>query len=389
MKTTRTALLLLALAGLVSGCSSDTPSAATPVRDREADIRSVIEMQRRGELDDTRALALVASMVGMPPAGEAAPARRAIVFAEATPATPAPVVEKTAPATRRPVVTGRLRSVGSDSMDRIMEDWTKSFAEKNPGLRVSHESKGSSTAIPALLEGRADFGPMSRPLKKEEIDEFAERFGYAPTQVRVALDTIAIYLNPANPLAKTGLTLKQLDAIFSSTRKRGGARVTTWGDLGLDGAWKDVPVRVYSRNGASGTYAFFREEVLLKGDFREDMTTLAGSAELVSAVASDKYAIGYSGIGYRTADVAVAPVASRKGEKYQEPDEANAVSGAYPISRALYLTLNRRPDRPASELQKEFLRHVLGSEGREVVKREGYFALPEKEVPGELAKIGL
>ena len=382
----RTTTLLLA-ATAFAGCSSDAgrPDETRRATEREADIRSVIEMQRRGELDDARALRLVASMIGMPAVGETTAAKPIVFVAPAeAPRHATPVAESA-----RPAVTGRLRSVGSDSMDRIMEDWTKAFADRNPGLRVSHEGKGSSTAVPALLEGRADFGPMSRPLSAEESARFTERFGYAPTQVRVALDTVAVYVNPANPIAKTGLSMKQLDAVFSSTRNRGGARVVTWGDLGLTGAWKDAPVRVHSRNSASGTHAFFRDEVLLKGDFRADAITESGSEDLVKAVAGDRYAIGYSGIGYRSDAVAVVSVSAKSGETPLEPSEANAVTGAYPISRALYLTVNRRPDTEASPLQREFVKYVLSPEGRETVKREGYFAVPAKEIPAELAKLGL
>lgn len=284
-------------------------------------------------------------------------------------------------------VAGRMRSVGSDSMDRIMEEWTKAFSVYHSRLRPTHEGKGSSTALPALLEGRADIGPMSRPLKPDEIAKFREKFGYAPTSLRVAVDALAVYVHPSNPILKTGLTLKQLDAAFSSTRKRGGAPVVTWGDLGLTGDWKDSPVRVYSRNSASGTHGFFREEVLSKGEFREDATCLPGSAELVAAVGADRYAIGYSGIGYKTDVVGAVPVAVSETAPFVEPIEKAALSRAYPVSRDLYLVVDRKPGEPASALVREFSRFVLGSEGQACVRREGYFPVPAAELPAELAKV--
>ncbi len=402
MKRTLALLHTLALGAFLAGCSSgeSTPvsgagsEAAAP---RDADIRAILNMSWRGEISDTQAIRLIAALRGIS-LDDAAPA-------VATTA-PAPVV---APVTHEPVSThaaepaaprgvkrgykpgiqiaGRLRSTGSDSMDRIMEEWAKGFAAYQPKLRVSHEGKGSSTAVPALLEGRADVGPMSRPLKKEEIAQFESKFGYAPTQIRTAVDALAIYVHPDNPILATGLTTKQLDSIFSATRKRGGAAVTTWGDLGLTGEWKGAPVRLFSRNSASGTYGFFRDEVLAKGEFREETKFLVGSAEVVAAVAEDKFAIGYSGIGYKTPSVAVVKIAATETSGYKEPTEANAVTGEYPVSRSLFVTLNRKPGDPVSDLHREFVAYILSDEGQDAVRREGYFALPAKEVPAELVKL--
>lgn len=390
----------LALGAFLAGCSSgeSQPVAAAPAAEapapRDADIRAVLNMRRRGEITETQAIRLIAALRGMP-LDEPAPAARAAAAGAAVPApAPAPVVPVPAAVASskggyKPgaEITGRLRSTGSDSMDQIMEDWAKGFAAYHPKLRLSHEGKGSSTAMPALLEGRADIGPMSRPLKREEIAQFERKFGYAPTQVRTAVDALAIYVHPANPILKSGLTLKQLDAIFSTTRKRGGAAVVTWGDLGLTGDWKGAPVRVFSRNNASGTYGFFRDEVLAKGEFRDDAKFLPGSAEVVAAVGADKFAIGYSGIGYRTSAVAAVNVAVDEVSGYKEPSEANALTGEYPIARGLFVTLNRKPGEPASDLHREFVSYILSPEGQDAVKREGYFPVPAKEIPPELLKL--
>ena len=379
-----------------SGAPS-SPSAPAPAADashREREIRVVMEMRERGEINDAQALRLIAALNGV--TVPRAPAPAAVPVAESPPVAPSGVAPSPAPVVAAfkdsgykagARLTGRLRSVGSDSMDRVMERWTKGFGAHHEGLRSSHEGKGSSTAVPALLEGRADFGPMSRPLKAEELARFESRFGYAPTQIRTAVDALAVYVHPANPLAAKGLTLKQLDAVFSASRKRGGAAVLTWGDLGASGEWKAAPVRLYSRNSASGTFAFFKDEVLLKGEFRDDMKQLVGSAEVVSAVAADKFGIGYSGIGYKTSAVAALPLAPDEKSAAVEPGEAGAVSGAYPIARGLHVVINRKPGEAASDLQREFIAYVLGAEGQAAVEAEGYFALPPRERAGELAKL--
>jgi phosphate transport system substrate-binding protein len=402
MNRTLVTLNALALGAFLAGCSSgESQSAVTPAADtaatRDADIRAVLSMQRRGEITETQAIRLIGALRGMP-VEDAASAPRAVGTTDTAAVAPAPVIAVASVASPAAMsskdgykpgaeVTGRLRSTGSDSMDRIMADWAKGFAAYHPKLRLSHEGKGSSTAVPALLEGRADVGPMSRPLKREEIAQFEQKFGYAPTQIRTAVDALAVYVHPANPILKAGLTLKQIDAVFSASRKRGGTAVVTWGDLGLTGDWKGALVRVISRNNASGTYGFFRDEVLSKGDFREDAKFLPGSAEVVAAVGADKFAIGYSGIGYKTAAVAAVNIAADDKSGYKEPSEANAVTGEYPIARGLFVTINRKPGEPASDLHREFVNYILSPDGQDAVKREGYFAVPTKEVSLELLKL--
>lgn len=418
-RTTLLSLHSLALAALVTGCAArpeSVPPVAPPVEParphaqaqaapavpaadnahREREIRAVLEMQQRGELTDKQALRLIARLNGITPTQDgasgpsgAAPAAVAVVAAVAPAAAPVSAVSAPHAGAYKPaaVMTGRLRSIGSDSMDRVMERWTKGFSKFHPALRAGHEGKGSSTAVPALLEGRADFGPMSRPLKAEEIARFEARYGYAPTQIRTAVDALAVYVHPTNPLAGKSLTLRQVDAAFSASRKRGGSDVVTWGDLGATGEWKAAPVRLYSRNSASGTYGFFRDEVLLKGDFREGTRFEAGSAEVVAAVASDKFGIGYSGIGYKTAAVAAVAIAADETKPAVSPDEKSAVSGSYPIARSLSVVINRKPGETASDLQREFVTYILSGEGQSDVAAEGYFAIPEAERGAELNKL--
>jgi phosphate transport system substrate-binding protein len=285
-------------------------------------------------------------------------------------------------------VAGRIRSTGSDTMDLLVAKWEADFKAMNPELRVVHEGRGSSTAIPALLEGRAEIGPMSRaPLPAEE-QRFQQQKGYAPTVVRVATDALAIYVHPDNPLAQSGLTLAQLDAIFSSGRKRGHPKeVTTWGDLGLTGEWATRPISLYSRNRASGTFGWFRDTVLQKGDFKVNARELQGSADVVAAVASDRAGIGYSGYGYKSALVAAVPVFPENQGVPVAPSADTAMSGAYPLARPLFLALDVPTGQPMPTAVREFVTFVLSRQGAQIVLTEGYFPLDAKAAAAERAKL--
>ena len=414
--TQRATLALALLAGL-SGCQAPVGVApAQPANasnaDRNGEIARILELKKRGVITDAQAVeilgALVAGDSAAPVAGTAAVAAPAAVPAPApVPASapaaatgvaktaePAPVAPASAAAKLdsryRPsaVLTGRLRSIGSDTMDLLVANWERVFTQYHPGLRVVHEGRGSSTATPALLEGQADFGPMSRAMQEPEVAKFRERFGYEPTQVRVAIDALGIFVHPSNPVSQTGLSLEQIDAIFSATRKRGAtARIATWGQLGVGGEWASAPVNVYGRNKASGTYGFFRDSALSKGEFGEWVQEQPGSSQVVEQVTADKFGIGYSGVGYKAAGVALAPLVKKAGEEAVEANEETALDGSYPLARPLYLVANRNPAAAPSDLQREFLSFVLGPLGQEVVKREGYYPLPPKILAEESAKL--
>jgi phosphate transport system substrate-binding protein len=273
-------------------------------------------------------------------------------------------------------------------MDRVMASAETGFQHFHPGLRIQHEGRGSSTAIPGLVEGMCDIGPMSRPTKPAEVTRFVERYGHAPVQLRVALDTLAIFVHPDNPIAHQGLTLAQLDAIFSSTRKSGyPSDVLTWGQLGLTSEWANAPINVHIRNQASGTHAFFREHVLGGGDYRKTDVEEPGSEMLVSAIARDRYAIGFSGIGYKTAGVCTVPVAARDGAAFLEASADNAYAGTYPITRGLYLTVNLDPASPPLPVLDEFLRFMLSREGQQIVADEGFYPLSGHLAATELSKL--
>jgi phosphate transport system substrate-binding protein len=286
----------------------------------------------------------------------------------------------------------RLESVGSDTMDRLVYDWEREFVPHHAGLVIRHEGKGSSTAPSALAEETADIGPMSRKIRDKERDEFASEFGYPPTQLRTAIDALAVFVHPENPLAQTGMSLKQVDAIFSSTLHRGAvAPAKTWGDVGLDGEWADKEIVVYSRNKASGTYGYFNKVALKDGTYKESNRELDSSAAVVAAVAGDKYAIGYSGIGYATPKVRAAPLAEQPNGPTYAAEAQYAYSGDYPLARFLYLTVNHDPNRSpgVSTLVSEFMRYVYTQEGQQVVIDNDFFPVSADIAREDLKKIGV
>lgn len=290
--------------------------------------------------------------------------------------------------TKGPSLTGNLSAVGSDTMNNLMTYWGEGFQKLYPGVNIQVEGKGSSTAPPALISGTAQLGPMSRKMKREEVNAFEKRFGYPPTRVIVAIDTLAVYVNKDNPLGC--LSLSELDAIFSSTRKLGWPEeITTWDQLGLGGKFDGQRISLYGRNSVSGTYGFFKEKALNGGDFKNTVKEQPGSASVVQGVSQDLFGIGYSGIGYKTSGVKVLAIAKKKGGKCYLPTVENALSGRYPLARPLQIYVNKNPNRDWDPLIKEFLRYALSYEGQEMVIKAGYFPLPAKEVKKQLEALGL
>ena len=283
-------------------------------------------------------------------------------------------------------ISGSLSSVGSDTMNNLMTLWAEGFAKIYPNVKVQIEGKGSTTAPPALIEGTSQFGPMSRAMKNEEIDKFEKKYGYKPTPMRTSLDALAVYVNKDNPL--NGLSFTQVDGVFSKTRK-GGVKesVKTWGQLGLTGDWANRPISLYGRNSASGTYGYFKEHALFKGDYKDEVKEQPGSASVVQGVTEDRYGIGYSGIGYMTSGVHALPLSLKEGETFKEPTMDNVLNGSYPLARFLYLYINKAPNKPLDPLVREFCKYIFSKEGQEVVIKDGYMPIPAKVLKEELSKL--
>ncbi len=305
------------------------------------------------------------------------------VFAQAVQVDPA--LPKYAPVSG---ISGNLKSIGSDSLNNLMALWAEGYSAAYPNVKIEIEGKGSSTAPPALIGGTAQFGPMSRPMNQREVDAFQQKFGYPPRAIRGAVDALAVYVHKDNPIPC--MTLQQVDAVFSKGR-RGGlpAEINTWGQLGMTGDWANRPISLYGRNSASGTYGYFKEVALFNGDYRDSVKEQPGSSTVVQGVASDKFAIGYSGVGYKTADVRSVPLATKAGEKCYDAVAEHAYSGDYPISRFLYIYLNVNPNQPLDPLRREFVKFVYSQQGQSATVKDGYFPVPNAIAVEDLKAKGI
>jgi len=282
-------------------------------------------------------------------------------------------------------VSGNFSSVGSDTLNNLMTLWAEEFNKFYPNVNVQIQGAGSSTAPPALTEGTANFGPMSRAMKDQEIQAFEKKYGYKPTAIAVAIDALAVFVNKDNPIKS--MSIAQVDGIFSATRKCGGKDLKRWGDLGLTGDWVSKPIQMYGRNSVSGTYGYFKENGLCKGDFKNTVGEQPGSASVVQSVAGGLNAIGYSGIGYKTAGVRTVPLSKKEGAEAVDATPANAIAGTYPLSRFLYVYVNKAPNKPLSPMELEFFKMVLSKSGQQVTEKDGYVALPAAVAAKELAKL--
>jgi phosphate transport system substrate-binding protein len=283
-------------------------------------------------------------------------------------------------------VSGNVSSIGSDTLNNLMTLWAEQFTKFYPNAKIQIEGKGSSTAPPALISGTAQLGPMSREMKGTEIDQFEKKYGYKPTALRTSVDALAVFVNKDNPIKC--MTMAQVDAVFSKGRRAGYKEdVKTWGQLGLTGEWASKPISLYGRNSASGTYGFFKEHALKNGDYKDEVKEQPGSASVVQGVTVDRFAAGYSGIGYATAGVRAVPLAAKEGDKCHEAVPDEAYSGRYPMSRFLYVYINKAPGKALDPVTLEFAKLIMSKEGQEVVVKDGYFPIPAQVAKEELNKI--
>jgi phosphate transport system substrate-binding protein len=285
-------------------------------------------------------------------------------------------------------VSGNLSSIGSDTLANLMTLWAEEFKRAYPNVNIQIQAAGSSTAPPALTEGTANLGPMSRDMKDKEIEAFENRYGYKPTAVPVAIDALGVYVHKDNPIES--LSIAEVDAIFSSTRRCGALEaVDRWGQLGLTGAWENRDIQLFGRNSVSGTYGYFKTEALCKGDFRNTVNEQPGSASVVQSVSTSINGIGYSGFGYRTSSVRAVPLSRQAGGDAFAATAENATSGRYPLSRFLYVYVNKDPNKPLSPMEREFFKLVFSRQGQEVVAKDGYIPLPAAVVERYSAQLGL
>jgi len=303
-----------------------------------------------------------------------------VVFAQVKVDENLPAYEKTSG------VSGNLSSVGSDTLANLMTLWAESFKKAYPNVNVQIQAAGSSTAPPALAENTSNLGPMSRLMKDKEVEAFEKKFGYKPTAIAVAIDALAVFVHKDNPIK--GLSIPQIDAIFSSTRICGAPKdLDTWGDVGLTDTWAGRDIQLYGRNSVSGTYGYFKSKALCKGDYKNTVNEQPGSASVVQSVSTSINGIGYSGIGYTTSSVRAVPLSREAGKEFISASPENTISGSYPLSRFLYVYVNKTPAKPLPPLTGEFIKLVLSREGQQVVVKDGYIPIPAGVAEREISKI--
>jgi len=270
-------------------------------------------------------------------------------------------------------ISGSIKSVGSDTLNNLMTLWAEEFNKQYPNVQIEIEGKGSSTAPPALIQGTAQFGPMSREMKADEIQAFKAKYGYPPVAIKVGVDALAVFVHKDNPIKE--ISMDQIRQVFSVEGKD-----MKWGDLGATGEWADKPISLYGRNSASGTYGFFKEHALGKKDFKNTVKEQPGSSSVVQGVAADKFGMGYSGIGYVTADVKALAVSNPKGDTKEAfaPTAENAYSGDYPLARFLFMYINAKPGTGATPIVQEFVKLIASQQGQQTVVKDGYFPLTKK-----------
>jgi len=287
-------------------------------------------------------------------------------------------------------VRGSFKGGSSDVLVDLVGRWFERFKHYQPevALEIVPPFAGS-LGTKELIAETLDFVFVSRELKPEDLTEFNARFGYAPTSIPILggsyrhygfLDAMAFMVHPDNPL--TQLNYQQIDAIFSSTRHRGGQAITTWGQLGLKGEWADKPIHVYGIRPWNGFEEFIRQKILdhngKRGEWREDIRFEKLVFPLARKVSEDRYALGYTGLAYLDAPVRVLALASDDNAAAIPPDYEHVAAARYPLGRLVYFNLNRAPGKPIAPALKEFLRFVLSREGQEVVREQGIF-LPLRE----------
>lgn len=292
-------------------------------------------------------------------------------------------------------VTGSFRIRGSETMYPLLSRLSTEFQRRQPKVALDVRGGGSAQAIAEFLqpplsktgkvilsEDRAtSFWLMatSRELFDLEIKRFVAEHGYEPTAVPVAVDAVALYVHRDNPIQ--GLTLDQVDAMFSITRNRGSQRaITEWGQLGLKDGWDTAAIQLYGRDRKSGTRAFFQEHALAGGDFVPTVHENPGTASVILSLSRDQLGIGYSGLGLQTSTVRVVPLAETPGMPFVTPSSHTVADQTYSLRRVLYLYVDQSPNTPLPPAVQEFLTFIMSQEGQEAVVRAGFFPLPANQI---------
>jgi phosphate transport system substrate-binding protein len=271
-----------------------------------------------------------------------------------------------------PALSGKIICIGSSATTYLVARAAAEFKRIYPEVGLEPTAGLTSIGPSALLEGHADIVPMSRPLTPEEVRDFERKYGYPPTEIKVAADALAIYVEKSNPLP--GLTLQQLDAIFSRTQRRGGTPIETWGQAGLTGEWADRPIILCGYGPGDGVYQIFRQVVLQGGEYRLSLRVEPVGSSIVQAVAADPSGIGCASTFFAAKRVRAVPLAGADGRFYA-PTEANVRNQQYPLTRFHCIRVNKPPSQPLDGPAAEFLRFLLSREGQQLVAAGGNIPL--------------
>src|SRR6516164_1278866 len=298
-------------------------------------------------------------------------------------------------------LSGTIRSVGADTMEDLMKLWIADFRKIYPDVNFDIKAKASGTAAPALTDGSADIGPVAREMLPNEIAPFRGKYGYEPFAIRVAggsyrtpgkTHAIVFVVNSKNPINQ--VTLAQLDAIYSKTRKRGYKVVNGWGDVGDTGEFADKPIHLWGLIQPNGIAHFLDERVLENGEYKDNITqkTTVGNVPALDAiaqgVAADPYAIGYTGLTSVIDGTKALALGDEEKGPYYKGTFQEVVDQQYPLSRVIYIYLNRKSSEPLDPKVREFLKFILSAQGQQDVAKEGVFLpLTPQIVKEELQKV--
>lgn len=320
---------------------------------------------------------------------------RRLLFALGVALTLAPTLHAQAPLDPqmpiyRPVssLKGELNLAGSSTMANVASVWASRFRQFYPDVKVTIHTTGSRAAVSSVVDNSANIGLLSRSINQDERELFLKARGSEVTVLTPCLERIGIYVHKDNPIR--GLSLQQIDGVFSDDIKRGAEKpIRTWGQLGFPGAWEKQPVIVHGRDDDTGSQVFMQEAVMLGGAVRKDIKDHPSNSELMKGIAADPRSIGFAGHSYETTDVRSVPLAIRPEGPYVAIDSEDADNGHYPLMRPLQLVIDHKPGNELPEIEREFIRYVFSSLGQEDVIKAGFQPITGKPAHIALDSVGL
>jgi phosphate transport system substrate-binding protein len=301
-------------------------------------------------------------------------------------------------------VSGSFKVQSSEALYPLLTRLSGEFQRIHPKVNVDVKRGSSSKAVAEYLQpplnktgkilmmddrtSSFQLIATSHQLSNTEVKEFVAQHGYEPTVVPIAVDAVALYVHKDNPLP--GLTLAQVDAMYSSTRKRGHTTaISQWGQLGLNDGWKEAPIQLYGRDRRSEARATFQEHGLAGGEFKSGIQEGPGAASVVLDIGRDPIGMGYSGIGLHASSVRAVPLAEKDGMPFVSPSAETVADQTYPLRRTFYLYLDKSSKAPLPDAVQEFITYVLSQEGEGIVMKAGLFPLPPAQAENRSIAFGV